>query len=351
MFPEDFDGIISGASAADFNHLQSWSAMFLEITGSSDNDTFLTEDQWTFVQSYILAQCDEPIDGVADGILEDPLQCKFNVSAIPVCEGSDSDSCLTATQIQTVEDVFKPLYFGDALVYPALLYGSQVDAFRLGLLSGSYNGIARDFFRGGVYNDSSFDITTITKQDMEHASELDALHGYPSAFNADLSAFEAAGKKLMMYHGMEDPMVSGADSQRYYLKVAETMGYSNDQIDDFFRLFRISGMAHCGVGGISGAGAWMFGQSGAASPATNNIVHNLVDWVENGDAPETLLGTKFWYDTPSMGIEFERAHCRFPYRTTYKSGDSTKPESWGCDLIEDWQECADVLCSADGTFT
>merc|ERR1739842_98337 len=81
------------------------------------------------------------------------------------------------------------------------------------------------------------------------------------------------------------------------------MGLSHEEIDNFFRLYRISGMAHCGVGGISGAGAWMFGQSGAASAASNNIVHNLVNWVENDDAPDTLLGTKFWYETPSMGIE------------------------------------------------
>ncbi|KAI7161310.1 tannase and feruloyl esterase, partial [Hortaea werneckii] len=263
---------------------------------------------------------------------------------------SDSDSCLTATQIQTVEDAFKPLYFGDNLVYPALLWGSEVDAFRLGLLSGGVNGIARDFFRGGVYNDSSFDITTITKEDMMRASELDALHGYPSAFDADLSGFQAAGRKMMMYHGMADPMTSGTNSQRYYLKVAQQMGLSHEEIDNFFRLYRISGMAHCGVGGISGAGAWMFGQSGASSAASNNIVHNLVNWVENDDAPDTLLGTKFWYDTPSMGIEFERAHCRFPYRTTSQGGDSTLPSSWGCELIEDWQECAGVECSQDGSF-
>lgn len=146
-------------------------------------------------------------------------------------------------------------------------------------------------------------------------------------------------------------MTSGYNSQRYYQKVAKTMGLSNAEIDDFLRFFRISGMAHCGVGGISGAGAWMFGQSGAAASATNNIVSNLVDWVEQDAAPETLLGTKFWYDTPSMGIEFERPHCRYPYRTTYNSGDATKPESWGCTFIDDWQACEGTTCSADGTFT
>ena len=55
-------------------------------------------------------------------------------------------------------------------------------------------------------------------------------------------------------------------------KAAKELGASNDELDNFFRLFRISGMAHCGVGGISGAGAWEFGQNKAASSASNNIV-------------------------------------------------------------------------------
>lgn len=352
MFPEDFDGIISGAAANDFNHLQGWSATFRTITGTSGNDTFLTLAEWTLVQSYVLEQCDEALDGVADGIIEDPTICNFDASAIPVCSGDSSDNCLTATQIQTVEDVFKPLYnqAGD-LIYPALLPGSQVDAVNLGLLSGSVQGIAQDWFRGAVFNDSSYDITQITAQDIDLNQELDELHGYPSAFSADLAGFREAGKKLMIYHGMADPMTSGGNAQRYYLKAADRLGLDNTQLDEFMRLFRISGMAHCGVGGISGAGAWQFGQNGAAAQATNNIVSNLVDWVENDAAPETLKGTKFWWDTPSSGIMFERDHCRFPYRTTYQGGDSTLAESWGCEFIENWRDCADQFCSEDGTFT
>ncbi|OQO06320.1 hypothetical protein B0A48_08909 [Cryoendolithus antarcticus] len=351
-YPNDFDGIIAGASAADFNHLQSWSAHFRLITGTAGNDTFLTLPQWGIVQAEIIKQCDESIDGVADGILEDPLECNFDSSAIQVCSATVTANCLTATQLETVDAVYKPLYDTEGkLLYPGLLHGSEYDAFKLGLLSGSVQGIAQDFFRGGVYNSSSFDITKIGQQNYADISALDALHGYPSAFSGDLSAFSASGNKLMMYHGMADPMTSGSNSQRYYQKVAKTMGTTPAAMDDYLRLFRISGMAHCGVGGISGAGAWMFGQSGASSAAPNNIVSNLVDWVEAGKAPETLLGTKFWYDTPSLGIEFQRPHCKYPLRTTYKGGDSTKAESWGCEQIQNWDTCEGTTCSFDGTFT
>lgn len=340
--PEDFDGIISGAPSADFQNLQSWSARFIQLTGTEGDDSYLTKDQWIFVESQIQEDCDEALDGVADGIIEDPTICTFNSSALN-CNASDDSRCLSATQVETVDNVFKPLLSDGQLRYPALLPGSQVDAFSLGQLSGSVQGIARDFFRA-VHNDSSFDVETVGDSDYNDALDLDQQMGYPSSFNPDLSGFRSAGGKMLLYHGLADPLTSGSNSQRYYLNVASKMGLSNDEIDGFLRYFRISGMAHCGVGGISGAGAWMFGQSKAASDANTNIVDKLVSWVENGDgsAPDTLEGTKFWQDNSDNGIQFTRNHCRFPYRTTYTgsdSGDGTDPDDWTCKLIDNWQDC------------
>lgn len=358
-FPDDFDGIIAGSPAADFNHLQDWSARFIQLTGNTTDPRFLTEDQWIFVQGYIFDQCDAALDGVDDGIIEDPTICMFDETVIPVCSGNSTDNCLTDDQLTTVYEIFTELYSTTGeLLYPALFYGAQVDAFRLGQLSGSTQGIAHDWYNYGIYNTSTFDITTLDQTDYAYADSLDAYNGNVSGFSGDLSAFRAAGKKMIMYHGMADPLVSAGNTQRYYLKVANTLGIDNTDMDDFMRFFRISGMAHCGVGSISGAGAWMFGQTALADIAgtADNIVTNLIDWVENDDAPETILGTKFWYDEEDLGLEFERPHCRFPYRTTYDgTGDWTLASSWGCVFIEDWQTCeVDAhprLCNADGSFT
>ncbi|KAK6442589.1 hypothetical protein LTR95_001180 [Oleoguttula sp. CCFEE 5521] len=353
-YPSDFNGIIAGSSANDFNHLQDWSSRFLQLTGPVGDPKFLNATQWLTVQAAIFAQCDKAIDGVDDGILEDPTQCRFD-SSVLACNATVTTNCLTSTQVNTVNEVFTELYDTQGrLLYPSLLYGAQYDAFRLGQLSGGPQGIAQDWFRGGIHNDSSFNVANVGQSDYALADSLDNLHGNPSAFSADLNAFKNANGKIMMYHGMADPLVSSSNSQRYYLKVAKTMGLTNTQIDPFLRYFRVAGMAHCGVGGISGAGAWMFGQSGVASSAPNNIITNLVNWVEKGQAPDTLQGTKFWYDTPAWGIQFQKNHCRFPYRTTYNGGDSTKPSGWSCNLISDWQTCAvgahPRLCNADGTF-
>lgn len=354
-YPDDFDGIIAGSAAADFNHLQDWSARFVQLTNET-SDSFLTLNDWITVQAAILDQCDEKLDGVPDGILEDPTICGFDSSVLACSNNSTLNGCLTDTQVATIDKVFSELYDTDGhLLYPALLYGSQVDAYRLGQLSGSIQGIASDWFKYGVYNDSSFDVRNVGQSDYAVADSRDSYHGNVSSFNGDLTDFQRGGGKMIVYHGMADPLVAGSNSQRYYLKVASTMGLDYTEVDPFMRLFRISGMAHCGVGGISGAGAWMFGQSGVASAGVDNIITNLVDWVESDTAPETIVGTKFWYDQPSMGIKFERPHCRFPYRTTYQGGDWNTTAAWNCTFIDDWQDCAvgahPRLCNADNTFT
>ena len=72
-------------------------------------------------------------------------------------------------------------------------------------------------------------------------------------------------------------------------------------------------MFHCN----SGPGAWVFGQGGSASAAgipfesANNVLAAIVDWVEKGVAPDTIEGTKFVNDTVSLGVAFQRRHCRW----------------------------------------
>lgn len=357
MFPDDFDGIIAGSAAADFNHLQAWSGRFVQLTGTSDADPkFLTQNDWITVQAAIFDQCDEKLDGVNDGILEDPTLCQFDSSVLACSNNATLSGCLTDTQVNTVREVFTELYNTEGeLLYPALLYGSQVDAFRLGQLSGSVQAISRDWYRYAINDDPAWDPLNMNQADYARADTLDAYHGNVSQFSGDLSGFRAAGGKLLMYHGTADPLVSSSNSQRYYLKVASELGIDNVAMDDFYRYFRISGMAHCGVGGISGAGAWMFGQNAAAAVASHNIIDYLQEWVEDANPPETLIGTKYWYDTISMGVQFERAHCRFPYRNTFITGqDPNAVDSWRCELIDEWRECGPGalprLCNVDGSF-
>ncbi|THU84518.1 tannase and feruloyl esterase [Dendrothele bispora CBS 962.96] len=111
------------------------------------------------------------------------------------------------------------------------------------------------------------------------------------------------------------------------------MGLKNQEQDELYRFFRISGMGHCS----GGVGAWEIGQTLAGSgnllnlDPKSNVLTAMVRWVEEGVAPESVLGRKFVNDDVGECVAFSRRHCKYPLRNTYDGvGDSTKPESWKC---------------------
>lgn len=184
-----------------------------------------------------------------------------------------------------------------------------------------------------VFN-PSFDVDTLNLTDYTIAQQLNPFN--IATFNGDLSAFQARNGKVITYHGQADMLISPADTEFYYQQIAKTMGLPPSDIDDFLRFFRISGMSHCSTG----VGAWEIGQTlpGASGKLTSetldperNVLTAMVRWVEEGIAPETMLGTKYVNDTPELGVEFSRRHCRYPFRNTYdRTGDSSDPDSWTC---------------------
>lgn len=134
MFPEDFDGISAGACAADFNHLVGWSGTFFVITGKPGASTFVRNDQWKAIHEAVLTQCDE-LDGVKDGIIEDPDLCNFDQKGL-LCSTLTTSTCLTPDQATTVQKIFNALRGTKReLLYPSLQPGTEMDN-----MKGYFNG-------------------------------------------------------------------------------------------------------------------------------------------------------------------------------------------------------------------
>ncbi|THU84512.1 tannase and feruloyl esterase [Dendrothele bispora CBS 962.96] len=334
-FPSDFDGIVAGAPAADFNHLIDWSGHFLEITGTNDSSTFLSTEKWvTLVHPDVLRQCDE-IDGVRDGIIEDPSLCDYDPSGL-VCKDEEGEeenqssnaSCITQVQADMIKEVYKPFFINGELAYPRLQPGSEdLPVF----FTGQQFIFTADWFRYVVYSDPTYDVNTLSEKDWALAEDLDPFN--ISTWKADLSAFRDRQGKLLTYHGQTDGLISPLNSERYYDRVTKTMGLTSSEQDEFYRFFRISGMGHCS----GGVGAWEIGQTLAGSrnlanlDPESNVLTAMVRWIEQGVAPESVLGRKFVNDDTNEGVAFSRKHCKYPLRNTYDGvGDSTKPESWKC---------------------
>ncbi|KAI1860242.1 uncharacterized protein JN550_011620 [Neoarthrinium moseri] len=331
MFPEDFDGIVAGAPAVDFNNLYSWRASFFPITGASSDNDFISASTWnTTIHNEVLNQCDA-IDGVKDGIIEDPTACHFEPGAL-LCQSNSSTNCLSSTQVEIVNKVYSDyLWPNGTLIFPRMQPGSEIQA-ATGLYAGRRWALSYDWFRFAVLENPDWDAATYTTKDAFIADEKNpgTIRTWPSS----LSAFEEAGGKILSFHGLQDQQITSFNSKRFYEHLSTAMDYTPAQMDNFYRYFRVPGMSHCN----SGPGAWVLGQGGNAASkgipfdAEHNVLAAVVDWVERGTAPDVMLGTKFVNDDVDQGVAYTHRHCRWPLTSTYQGGDLDphQADSWQC---------------------
>ncbi|KAJ7848054.1 tannase and feruloyl esterase [Mycena olivaceomarginata] len=286
-FPDDFDGIVGGAPATDFNHAIGASGMISRYLGAPTSPPeaspkWITPDLWTLVSAEILQQCDA-LDGVIDGIITDPDACEFRPEALQ-CTSGKTANCLTPTQVDTLRNLYSLLYgLQGQLLYPRFPPGAEADP-----------RAKHDFADFGL-------------ADIELMDQINP--GGVATFSGDLSTFRNRGGKFLTYHGSRDPLLPATNSKRMYDLIAHTM--SLPLLGDFYRLFLIPGMSHCG----NGPGANAFGQgimgfgANVMNASSHNILLALVDWVEGGVAHETIIGT---------GMDGSvRTHCRYSQRSVW----------------------------------
>jgi hypothetical protein len=120
-FPADFNGILAGTPATDFNHLVHWTNMITQYIGAPACDSspaFITQELWKTVEAEVLRQCDG-IDGVLDGYITEPDACDFHPEAILCHPDAPLDPCLTLPQVEALRKIYSPLYGpGSQLLYP-----------------------------------------------------------------------------------------------------------------------------------------------------------------------------------------------------------------------------------------
>lgn len=333
MFPNDFDGIVAGAPGVDFNNLISWRARFFTITGAANSTNFIPATAWkTWIHDEVLRQCDA-IDGLKDGIIEDPSLCNFDPSTL-LCPQAQPDAttapCLTAQQVTQLNTIFTPYRFpnGD-LIFPAMQPGSEVTAVDR-LYAGAPFPYSEDWFKYVVHNNPSWDASTFSFPDARAAAHLNP--GDIRTYPLQLLSFEQRGGKLLTYHGQQDGQISSLNTARWYDDLRGAR--SQADMDKWIRFFRVSGMNHCS----GGPGAWVFGQGGNNAAAgvpfepQRNVLSAVVEWVERGVAPEVLEGTKFVDDKVGEGEGFRRRHCRYPLRNVFLGGGGGDGDKggWRC---------------------
>jgi hypothetical protein len=318
-FPGDYDGIIAGAPANYWTHLVASAAMGARAT-LSEPASYIPEAKLPAIETAALAQCDRA-DGVKDGVIENPLACRFDTSVLR-CQGAETNACLTAPQLAALNAIYGGLRDSKGQqLFPGLSQGGEAEQ---GGWATWITGNApkesqmytygTQFFQNMVYNDPAWRFQTFdADRDTKAANEKGAR--LLNATNPDLSAFQKRGGKLILYHGWSDAAIAPRNAIDYYQSVQKKMGEGAAKA--FVRLYMVPGMEHCG----GGAGANSFGQQGVAKgDPEHNIDAALEAWVEQGKAPASIVASK----TDEKGAKV-RTHplCPYPQVAKYNGTGST----------------------------
>jgi feruloyl esterase len=298
-FPGDFDGIVAGSPALNWSG-RALSSLWVAQAVRKDDSSYIPASKYTVLHKAVLQACDL-LDGVADGILEDPTQCKFDPKVL-LCKGADEVSCLTAAQVDAARKIYAPAT--DAAgkeFYPGLEPGSELGW-------ATYAGpkpfsIGEDYGKFVLFRDAGWDYRSLNfAADASVGERID--NGTIDAKNPDLRAFFSHGGKLVQYHGWSDPQIPPLHSVSYYKSVLKAMGGSG-KVQDSYRLFMVPAMQHCG---------------GGPGPNQFNALAAVERWRESGVAPDQIVASH----VTNNRVDMTRPLCPYPTVAQYKGSGSVK---------------------------
>ena len=313
-YPEDFDGIVAAAPWVD----QTGFAVGAIWNQQALDDVPITPGKIALAAERVMAMCDA-VDGLEDGLIDDPRRCAFDVARdVPICPaGTDTDACLTPQQAEAIQKVYDgPRTRSGERLFPGFMPGSEARVpgpdgtlqsgwtnlilpARPGAKPADFN-LAESLFRYLVldppqpdYDYRAFDFDRDTAL-LERWAET------ANATDTDLGAFRERGGKLIITYGWADAILQPLMGVEYYEKAVAANG---PDTPDFMRLFMAPGMAHC---------------AGGVGPDQYDAVTAVIDWVETGTAPDSLLARKI------VGGEVVRSRPLCPYpQVAHYAGDGS----------------------------
>jgi feruloyl esterase len=308
-YPAYFDGIVSGAPAMRTGYsnlgLRSVSvalskAAARDASGNVIPGSALADGDKKLIVDSLLKTCDAD-DGVADGMIFNPQGCHFDPAAL-VCKGAKNDSCLTSAQASALRTAMSgPKASNGRPVYPGYFYDTGITFSGQGI-PGVLSGAAPPV---GPRAPTTQDVDAEAAQVAVDSSTLG-----DSNWWTNLSSFSGHGGKLLFFHGVSDPWFSALDTVGYYRALGEANGGA-DRVRDWSRLYLVPGMGHCG--------------GGAATLDRFDLLSAVVDWVEGGKAPASVVATGASFPGRSRPL------CAYPQHAQYKgSGNSEDAANFEC---------------------
>ena len=300
-YPTTFNGIVSGDPAmrtglsnlaigewipVAFNQIAPKDAAGKPIiTGA------ITDADRNLLIDALMKKCDAK-DGVADGIISDPLGCDFDPAEL-ACKEEKKDGCLPVEKVAAIKKALGgPVTSRGIQVYPGFPYDAGIAA------AGPIRGLLTP--GPGIFGPA----TTAMEVDVDKEA-LNDVQPLVDSMSTNLTTFAASGGKLIFYHGVSDPWFSPLDTLDYYKDMAKGQG-GLEAVSRWSQMYLVPGMSHCGGG-----------------PALDrfDLLGPMVEWVEKGQTPSSVVAT----GRAMPGVS--RPLCAYPKHAQYKGQGDTKDAS------------------------
>ncbi len=283
-WPDDFDGVVvafpfwnAGTTALTFGAV---------MNGFAAPGAYLRPAGQALLFTAVMAKCDD-LDGLKDGLISNVDACDFDPSVLK-CAGPAKDTCLTDPQIKALRRYDAQISYpyrtkGRETSYPGFpvfagadLRGDQQMASTPPVhpALATMPTIAHfwdQFARFAIARDGDFNPLKLDPQHPgRYADRINQVVGLLDADSVDLSRFKARGGKLILYHGLADPIVSPRSTAAYWNRMQAGLGPA--AVRDFARFYVIPGYGH-GPAGLA-----------AFNPAWDAL--SVVEaWAEEGVSP------------------------------------------------------------------
>jgi feruloyl esterase len=297
-YPADFDGIVAGAPAWNNIHLHAGRLAVNQLVNKTPQ-SYVPPEKYPVIHRAVIEACDAS-DGVKDGVLENPMQCRFDPKVLQ-CQGADDQTCLTAPQVESVRALYASVKHPRTgkVIYPGARHGSELS---FGVIGGPEPiSTALGAFKYVVFGDANWDWRRFNlATDVDFADQKD--NGVLGTTDANLKPFFDRGGKLLIYHGWNDTQVAPDNSLIYFNNVVARLG--NSVVGKSIQLYMMPGVNHC---------------QGGQGPDTFNKMAAMEEWVEKGRAPDHIVASH----VTDGRVDRTRPLCPFGRVATWTGAGST----------------------------
>jgi feruloyl esterase len=284
----EFDAVIAGAPTRNLvGQIEQWTR--------ATQLTMPSNAKLSAVSAAAVSKCDA-LDGATDGIVSNWGACKFDPTTdVPASVG------LTVAEANAVKSLMTDLKLANGTI--------AYSGYGTGQLSnGASLGVGH--MRNIVLNNAAWDSATFNVETYYPiiANVIDGKYGFNAAA-ADLANFMKLGKKIIVWHGSDDGLLSHKDTLRTWEEVKTA---ASGEVAANSKVYIADGVNHCG----GGRGADTF-----------DLLKPMMNWVEKGVDPGTIAASK----VVNGVTQFTRPLCVYPAFPKYKgAGDVNAASSFSC---------------------